>query len=128
MSEYNEMFESYIKEFLVRDQGTFMTVAPPIFFSGSHTSIAIRIEKNDCGYEISDCHTVDDFWDDAEIDVSKHQDKIDKICDKFDLYKDERCFSMQIVGMYSENPISVFNQIGYFFQAMILLGNIDVFD
>lgn len=128
MSEYNDMFDGYIKEFLVRDQGEFITIAPPIFFSGSHASIAIRLQKNESGYEISDCHTVEDHWEDADIDVAKYQDKIDNLCDKFDLYKDGRCFSRQIVGTYSENPISVYNQIGYFLQAMILLGNIYMFD
>lgn len=128
MSEYTDIFDGYIKEFLVRDQGSFMTVAPPIYFSGSHSSIAIRLEKNENGYEISDCHTVEDFWEDADIDIAKYKERIDKLCDSFDLYKDERCFCRQIIGTYSENPISVYNQIGYFLQAMILLGNIEIFD
>lgn len=124
MSEYRDILDGYFKEFLVRDQQTFVTVAPPIYFLGSSDSIAIRIEKNENGYEISDCHTVEDYWEDAEIDISKYQDRINKICKKFDLYKDERCFCMQICGHYSENPVFVYNQIGYFLQAMMLLGNI----
>lgn len=126
MSEYKDIFDGYIKEFLVRDQESFMIVAPMIFFSGSSDSIAIRIEKNDNGYEVSDCHTVEDYWEDADIDVDKYQDRISKICEEFALYKNERCFCKQIWGYHNENPVSVYNQIGYFLQAMILLGNIIV--
>lgn len=123
MSEYSELFKNYIDSFLVKDQQSFLTVAPPIFFSGSFDSLAIRIEKNEGGFVLSDCHTVQDYWDEFYNDMDKYQDKIQTICDKFCLFREERSFCVQTLG---DDPLRVHRQLGYFLQALSLLANIDL--
>ncbi len=123
--EYIDLFKDYIDSFLVKDQGSFMTVAPPIFFNGSFDSIAVRIAKNEeGGYDISDCHTVQDYWDEYFGDIDKYGDRIERICEKFGLNRGDRgAFCTQTVG---DDPVRVGRHIGYFIQAMMLLGNIDI--
>lgn len=124
MSEYKDMFNEYVDEILIRDFDDFITIAPPIFFLGSHDSIAVRVEKNENGCVVSDCHTVQDYWDEYVDDLEKYSERIQNICDKFGLYRDGNSFCMQVYGYWNENPHSVRKQIGNFLQAMFLLGNV----
>lgn len=121
MSEYMDYFQQYIDAFLVRDNQTFMTVAPPVFFPKTFDSIAIRIEKTQNGVDVTDCHCIEDYWEEMGINEADYQDRIKKICDSFDLYREDRCFCMHIL---SDCTTRTYNEIGYFLQAMALLGNI----
>lgn len=122
--QYIDLFKDYVDSFLVKDQGDFMTVAPPIFFNGSSDSIAVRIARNEeGGYDISDCHTVQDYWDEYLGDTDKYSDRIETICQRFDLYRGDR--GAFCTRTYGDNPVRVERHIGYFIQAIMLLGNID---
>lgn len=121
--KYIDLFDDYIKSFLVKDQGSFMTVAPPIFFPGSFDSIAIRIAKNENGgYELSDCHTVQDYWDECFDDTEKYKERIEQICNRFELKRGDR--GAFIMNTHGDDPVRVNREIGTFLQAIVLLGNV----
>lgn len=118
--DYKQLYKEFLDSFLVKDQGTFLTVAPPVYFGGSFDSIAIRVERIEQGVILGDCHCVEDYWenfyDESEIDV----EKVQKICDRFGLYQEERVFCMKILTDCEER---IYRGIGNFLQAIILLCN-----
>lgn len=118
---YMELFRGYVDEIVIRDHGEFMIVIPPIYFPFTPDSISLRVQKVDDGYILGDCHRIEDYWEECELDIEKYSERIERICKKFDIYRDERSFCTRI---QSDCPERTRREIGMFLQAMVLLGNI----
>lgn len=123
MSKYRDILDDFFNSLVVRDQETFMTVGLPIFFGSHNESIAISVRENENGFLLSDCHTVADFWELADIDTAAYADRIKLICDSFGVWIDGNNVLMQV---YVEDACSARFQhaVGDFLQALSLLGNI----
>lgn len=114
-----EVFDAGIRE---TDYG--VVVSPYMFFLGSSDSVALFVSRlEDTRYAVNDVHSVTDYWDDADISIEEHKERIDKICKAFDLTFDGKYFCMESAG---NSEGSLRHLVEKFIQAISLLGNIEV--
>lgn len=123
MSEFTDLYESFIKEVWVRDEQTFQIISIPFFFPRYDESIALRISKDENGFVLSDCHVLTDYWEVFDFPVDDYKERIDKICNAFGLYFEEKTLWMQT---FVDDETRLFNAVGYFLQGLFMLANLEV--
>lgn len=122
--DINKILDNYRNDIRYREFDGKYIVALPIFFPGSHNSIAIRLEADTQGRpSISDCHTTLDYLDEMGVDINKYSSKLEKIMTRYGLVQNDREFTLNVP---TDNEDYLTKYLGYFVQAISLIANIDM--
>lgn len=121
--DFRKLLSNYTDEIVVREWDDFAVFAIPVFFLGTMDSMAVSVKKIDNGFIFADCHRVHDYWEEIDFDFKESEERINKICDAFNIEKQENVFMMTA---RSECDTVLMNMFGYFLQAMILLANVAI--
>lgn len=124
MKKNETVFDSYLSLFTVRTFDETTVIVTPLFFPDTRDSVGVTVTRNESGFTFTDCGRLTDYWEETYVDREKYADKIERICEYFDVSFNEDG-KLTYSTPVSDLPRAA-HSFGFFLQALVLLANVVV--